>query len=354
MRALDIIAMRFAQQQLLGTAYATPTEIVAWMGAMQAQDFRMSLWAVGLRLPGSTRKTVMDDLESGMIVRTHVLRPTWHLVAAQDVRWMLALTADRIKAAAAAERRRLELDESLLRRTTKIIEKKLFDDEYCTRDSLIAEIRRAGIPVDPSRAAHIMIHVELLGLVGSGPQRGGKNAYFLLDAQLPPGPVYTREEALFHLAGRYFRSHGPATVRNFQWWSGLSAGDARRALALLENQVSHFQLEGESYWYFPDHAIPSLPSGSVTLLPAFDEYIVAYKNRSAVLSPLVQREVITVNGIFKPVLLWEGAAVGHWRVPPASENNFEPEIRYFDKAMPPAASDLRAALDRWGAFCKEL
>lgn len=327
----DIAVLRLAQQHITRNHHATPKDLVAWMGAMQAQDYRMSRWAIGLRLPGIDSETVEKAIEKGEIVRTHVLRPTWHLVAGEDLRWMLALTSRHILSASAAQRRSLELDDQVLGKTTRIIEKALSGGRELTREELMQQIKHAGIVTDTHRAVHIMFEAELKAVVCSGTMRGTKLTYCLVDEKIPSAKILTREESLYTLAMRYFNSHGPATVHDFQWWSGLPAGDARKALEMIPQEMASCVVNEKVYWFPRDIEMPESPGTFVGLLPAFDEYLVSYKDRSASLVQHSQKDVITVNGIFKPVIVVDGKVVGTWKKT-ASKNNIKIELEIFDNA----------------------
>lgn len=349
MTSSEIAGLRLALQQITVPRFNTPGELVAWMGAMQAQDYRMSKWAIGLRLPGTTNEVVEQAIDKGQIVRTHVLRPTWHLVAAKDIRWMLSLTAPHINAASAAQRRSLGIDEQLLTRTTDIIIKALSGGRQLTREELMQEVRKAGIMADSHRAVHIMFDAELKAIVCNGTMRGPKLTYRLMDEIIPPGHMFTREEALYQLALRYFSSHGPATVQDFQWWSGLPVGDARKALEMIKTTMTSIKTDQKEYWIPLEAAYLPKNIPDVCFLPAFDEFLVSYKDRTAVLHPDWHREAITVNGIFKPSILVEGKIAGTWSFT-NRKNKILFETGYFDPAMSLEAAVIDRALERLNDF----
>jgi hypothetical protein len=349
MTTAEIAGLRFTLQQISDTRFTTPGELVAWMGAMQAQDYRMSKWAIGMRLPGIMNEAVEQAIDKGEIVRTHVLRPTWHLVAAKDIRWMLSLTAPHINAASAAQRRSLGIDEQLLTRTTDIIIKALSGGRQLTREELMQEIRKTGIVTDTHRAVHIMFDAELKAIVCNGTMRGPKLTYRLMDEIIPPGDIYNREEALHQLALRYFSSHGPATVQDFQWWSGLPAGDTRKALEMIKKDMVCIKSDQKEYWVPRETVFLSKNIPEVCFLPAFDEFLVSYKDRTAVLHPDWHREAITINGIFKPSILVEGKVAGTWKHT-VKKNKLQIETGYFDPAMSLDAAVIDRALERLNDF----
>lgn len=308
----DIPRLRLYQHQLLHNKHTTPQALVAYLGAVQAQDYPMSKWAIGLRIAGlHTDHSIEAALDAGELVRTHVLRPTWHIVAASDVRWMLALTAKQIKSASAARDRDLGIDQALYTRCNDLIARALEGGRELTREAVILELEKSGIETNPSRAVHFMMNAEVDGIVCNGKMQGKSISYALMDEKIAKGPLYPREEALALLARRYFNSHGPATLPDFHWWSGLSMPDARLGLESIKSELESFESEGKTYWLRD----PSAPAAadSVFFLPAFDEYTVAYKDRSAVFSPQWHKDAITSNGIFKPIIVVNGQVKGIWK-----------------------------------------
>src|SRR3954469_11974682 len=235
-----VAAQRLAAQQIARSAFTTPAELVAWMGAIQAQDPLAGRWALGLRLGGSsgaagraraTADAIAHALADGSVLRTHVMRWTWQLVTPADLHWMLPLVAPRLMARAARRHRELALDATTFRRAEAAFTRALADGAHRTRAELGAALRAAGIAPDGQRLPHLLGHAELQGLLCSGAPRGNQATWALLARRAPhPGAELPREEALAELARRYFRSRGPATAADFAWWSGLSPADARAGL----------------------------------------------------------------------------------------------------------------------------
>lgn len=309
----DILRRRLAAQKLAGEKPATPIALLAELGAMQSQDYGMSKWAVGLRLEKSTHDEVEQAIDQGEILRIHVLRPTWHLVRAADVRWMLELTAPQIKAAMAFRDRQLELDEKIFRRCEKIIEKALARDRHLPRTALLPLLNKAGILTDENRSSHILLRAELDGIICSGPRQGKQFTYALLDERVPAATRLSPDEALAKLTKRYFNGHGPATLYDFCWWAGLSVTDGRKGIGLLGTAIEQVSVGDKQYWFLPGQDMaPPIPAA--LLLPAFDEWIIGYTDRSGLFATEHERNIITTNGIFRPVLLCNGQAAGSWRV----------------------------------------
>ncbi|MGE5406221.1 MAG: winged helix DNA-binding domain-containing protein [Methanosarcina sp.] len=306
----EISGLRLDSQNVASSRFSSPAEIAAWMGAIQAQDFAMSKWAIGIRLPGSTEKTINDAFNDGSILRTHVLRPTWHIVAADNIRWMLELTAPGIKASMRSRNIRLELDEAELIKYFDIITKALGRGPHLTREELTNELARENIRLDDNRAAHILMNAELDRMICSGALKNGKYTYALLDERFPAKFSIDRDEALQRLASIYYQSHGPATISDFGWWSGLPARDVKKATELVKADLSSMSIDSVTYYY----------SGNLKcydtdtyLFPAFDEIIISYRDRSAVLSLVHNRKAVSDNGIFRPVIMIDSQVAGIWK-----------------------------------------
>jgi len=348
----EIPALRLRTQQVSGSVYDTPAGLLSWMGAMQAQDYNMCMWAAGLRLPGTTLTDIVSAFNRGEILRTHVLRPTWHLVAPADIRWMLQLTAPNILRAINSMDRQIGLTAKTVAKAGRIILKVLEGKNALTREELMQAVSRAGIEVGPYIAAHLMFHAEQEGLVCSGPVKGKRQTYMLLDERVPAVGAIERDDALARLALRYFSSHGPATLADFTWWSGLNAGDARKGLEYVKSGLASFNCDGKDYWFREDSLSNKAGNEAVFLLPAFDEYLVSYKDRSDVLVKDRSREVITVNGIFKPVIIVKGKVAGLWRQDGKKESVtvtcsfFGPGTRYDRRQLQNAAKRFGAFLGR--------
>lgn len=284
MTPADITRIRLQSQHIAGRGLATPAKLVSWMGAMQAQDANMAKWAAGLRTVNGSLRQVDSALDAGILLRTHLMRPTWHLVHSDDVRWLLQLTAPQIKAAMRLRNKQLGLTGALFAKTAHLLETALQGHHYHTRDELTALLGKAKIKVNENRTAHIFMQAELDGLICSGPAVNNVSTYALLEERVICKKIYDREEALSVLAARYFRSRGPATVHDFTWWSGLPAAEAKRGLAMIGKRLACATMGRYDYWFDP--AFEDAPSigTSAYLLPAFDEFLIAYRDRTAALA----------------------------------------------------------------------
>jgi hypothetical protein len=284
-QAVSIATQRLRNQRITRAGPRSPESVVAWMGAVQAQEYGPAKWGLGIRAPRSTTNVAVERaIDRGQILRTHLLRPTWHFVTRADIRWMLELTAPNVHRTMSSYNRRLGLDAGVMIRALRVIERALAEYHHLTRRELGALLERSGLPGKSTELAHIAMHAELEGLICSGPRRGKQFTYALMSERAPDARRLPREEALGELARRYFRSHGPATLRDFVWWSGLKTTDARRGLEM--NRPISREVDGLKYWTVGRTAPASgRPKTIAHLLPVYDEYLVAYRDHKAVPRP---------------------------------------------------------------------
>jgi hypothetical protein len=312
-RVLPLLQHRLQAQAIADARFASPEDVVRWQVAVQAQDYLGSLWAVGLRMREASEAAVEHAIAQRRIVRTWPMRGTLHLVAADDVRWMLELLATRVIAANAARiERDFALDAKVLARCRRVVERVLADGHAMPRNELYAALDAAGIPTAQQRGLHITGRLAMEGLICCGPRVGKQPTFARLDLWVPQARRLPREEALAELALRYFNSHGPATVQDFAWWSGLTVKDAQAGLGMVQPQLQPHALEGRTYWHSP-HATTTVASGAIVLLPPFDEYLVGYKDRSAAVDPARNREIIGINGLVSPSIVLAGRIAGLWK-----------------------------------------
>ena len=304
---------RLHNQQIVNTSIQSIGKMAAWMGATQAQDYTHGKWAFGLRLPHTTDVDVEAAIDRGDIIRTHVLRPTWHFVAAEDLRWMLALSAPQINTAIATFNVTLGLDEHTFERSKAVMAKSLEGGLQLTREEIMADLGRAGIATDSLRGNHLMMRAEIDGLVCNGSRRGKQITYALIDDRVPKSKMLDRPAALEELARRYFRSHAPATLHDYQWWSGLKMPDARAGLEAIQSELVSETIGKQTFWMPNDFKASDADTSGPYLLPAFDEYLVSYRDRAASLDTSKKAQAITGNGIFKPVVLHNAWVQGVWQ-----------------------------------------
>jgi len=286
----DVARLRLQNQAVASTQFENPVDVVRWLGAVQAQDYLGSLWALGLRLRRATEASVERAVAARSIVRTWPLRGTLHFVAAEDVRWMLMLSCERTVARAASRYRQLGLDEATFSKSRRVLARALEGGRQLTRAELASALERRGISTEGQRLIHILNRSSLEGLTCYAARRGKQFTFALLDEWSPSGKRLTREEALAELAARYFESRGPATLQDFVWWSGLTTEDAKRGMAQVGTPR-------------PKQSSPN----SAHLLPAFDEYFVAYKDRQIAAGSLSTWDVLG------PTFVIDGIAAGKWK-----------------------------------------
>jgi Winged helix DNA-binding domain len=353
MTNLDIAHQRLHNQLISQRTFEKPGDVVEWLGAVQAQDYAAAKWAVGLRLQGTTDDDIEQAFAGGAILRTHLMRPTWHFVSPADIRWMLALTAPRINAANAYHYRRLELDDAIFTRSNAALANALQGGKQLTRPELVSMLKLAGITTgDLLRFAYIMMRAELDGIVCSGARRGKQFTYTLLDERAPQARTLDRDEALAEFARRYFTSHGPATLQDFVWWSGLTVADARAGLEMVTPQLMHEVINGQAYWFSMSTPPAKDLSQTIYLLPNFDEYTVGYTDRSAVIDVSDATKFDTRGNVLNPTIVMDGRVVGTWKRTLKKDaviitpNLFAPLNEAETRAFAAAANRYGAFLDR--------
>ena len=316
MEVKELLARRLENQRLGALRCARAVEVVSWFGAVQAQDFPGAAWAVTQRIGAENAPGEFAvAFARGDILRTHVMRPTWHLVAGADLPWLIELTGARVIRGAASRHRQLGLDAKTFARATGSSRRRWPDRGTARRAELGAVLAKGGVEIDAARLTHITMHAEMHGLICSGAPKGAAQTYALVRDRVPHPKNFERGDALAELARRYFRSHGPATMRDFRWWSGLAAADAREAGRNgLGDELVADEVEGDEYLSFDG---PAADLGAqVYLLPNFDEYTVAYAGRSALLEdPAPHRLDTRGNPIFQHVIVADGVIVGTWKRP---------------------------------------
>lgn len=304
---MNLVEQRIRNQRLSAPDCRKPVDVVRWFGAVQSQDFQAAKWALALRMPSATNATIEEAFNRGAILRTHVMRPTWHFVAREDIRWLLELTAAAVNVRCGSGYRMFELDDAVFKRSHKVLERALRDGNHLTRSELRRRLNESGVAANDSiRMGHILIRAELDRVVCSGPRAGKQFTYALFDERVPPTKALDRDEALAKLTRLYFRSHGPATLQDFVWWSGLSTADAKRCLEMVPLEKLTFQ--EKVYWRIGSGEAQER-STTAHLLPVYDEYFVAYKDRESVFGSLNGKSTWDSLG---PAIVINGVAAGTW------------------------------------------
>lgn len=347
MRPSEIPHARLHHQRLTSPRFKKPVDVVRWLGAVQAQEYAPAKWAIGQRMRRATDGDVERAFAEGSILRTHVLRPTWHFVAPEDIRWMLELTGPRIKTAIASYARSAGLDQSAFKRSGRLLKSALDGRRQLTRAALREAFQRERLPTTGIRFILMLMRAELDGLICSGSRAGKEFTYALLDDRAPGIPALTRNQALAELARRYFTSRGPATLQDFVWWSGLTTGDARTAIDLAASDLSREVIDDVVCWLPSSWRAVPRSAGAAHLLPVYDEYLVAYRNRAAALDPRYSKR--STNLLFGSTMVVNGRVVGTWKSTRGKDETlvtlspFAPLIGSVRRAMDDAAR-------RYGTF----
>jgi hypothetical protein len=312
MDRLDLVRQCFQTQHLTGPTLPDSAAVVAQLGAVQAQDIAGATWSVGQRVTGATAATVERALADGTILRTHVLRPTWHVVTPADIRWLQELTAPRVQAINQTMYRALELDPALLARCLSLFERALADGRHRTRTEVAALLQANGIVASGPRLAYIVMHAELSCVLCSGAPRGKQQTYALLAERAPGARSRPRDEALAELTARHFIGHGPATVTDFCRWSSLTVADARAGLAMLGARLERLTVDDQTYWCSADRP-PVAPAPPVAhLIPEYDEALYSYRDAPALDLPWTIDPATWQDAFYRPILI-DYQRAGTWR-----------------------------------------
>lgn len=345
----DIARFRLHVQRLCGPQFPTPAAAIDHFGAVQAQDFLASLWAVGQRVEGATEATVEQAIAERAIIRTWPLRGTIHFVTADDARWMLKLTAGRTLRSASRRLEELQLDSETFRHSREVISGALITNPITSRQDLLAALETAGIATQGQRGYHILWYHAHEGLIGIGPRLGKQQAFVLLDEWLPPGAEYSRDDALAELARRYFTGHGPATLDDYIWWSGLAPADARAGLEAVKQALIWEPIDGQEYWFTSVSPLAEAIGPVAHLLPVYDEYAIGYKDRRALLSAEMAALPDAGHGIFPAPILIDGQLVSTW-TRKLKKNSVVVAPNLFRSLDHQEKIALDAAVEHYGAF----
>lgn len=344
---MNPVSARLLNQQLICPQFSSPHEVVSWMGAMQAQDYRMMRWAVGMRTKRPSAKAFARDYDSGKIIRTHLLRTTWQLVTAEDYSWMLSLC--RRKALSGLRgwmhANGVEISPEEESRISGIFAEEVSGRNNVLKEDLVRALAERDIRMDDHRLSYHIRLAELSGLLCSGVLHPQKRTLALTSERIPSSASLPHEEALALLARKYFRSHSPATLQDFVWWSGLNIGDCRKAIGALEQELGLERWGGETYYIHRDSRTRGFRQGRVHLLPAYDEYLIGYKSRHIVLHPDHRHHAHDNSGTFWNVMLQDGHVVGNW-----SDAGSQPTVSLFHPDKSPDPEALQSELLRFGRF----
>jgi hypothetical protein len=336
----EIIQLRLHNQLISHYTFLKPAEVVAWMGAMQAQDYPGAKWSIALRLPAASDADIENAIGDRRFVRTWPMRGTLHFVAAADVRWMLKLLTSRVIANSAGRYKQLELDEKIFAKAKDILTRVLEGGKNLTRQALFQAFEAKGIHSGNQRGIHIIQKHAMEGLICFGSHEGKQPTFVLLDEWIPVTPVLAREEALAELARRYFTSHGPAMLKDFIWWTGLITASAKEAIELAKPSIAQLKINSNDYWYNPEMIMSDSKSNEAFLLPGFDEFVLGYTNRSGIIQDKHLKKLTPGGGTFNPTLVLNENINGTWKRI-IKKNKIDILITPFTKMT----SDQRKAVD---------
>jgi Winged helix DNA-binding domain len=310
----DIASQRLLNQRIASPTHNTSSDVVASLAGVQAQDYSGALWAIGLRLQEATEAGIKKAIADRTIIRTWAMRGTLHFVAASDARWILELLAPRMIAKSLGRNRQLELTGAIFARIEKVLVKALQGGRNLTRDAAYELLERARISTAGQRGIHILWHLAQQRVICFGAHAEKQPTFVLLDEWLPPTKKREHDEALAELARRYFSSHGPATLRDFVWWSGLKVSDAKAGLGMISPHLVQRAVGGTVYWMSDAATASRRVAAAVNLLPSFDQFLIGYKDRSASLDPRHAHKITPGgNGMMMQAVLNHGRVVGTWK-----------------------------------------
>jgi hypothetical protein len=346
----EIARRRLFAHHLTGELFASPVQAVHWLGAVQSQDYNGAKWAVAQRCRGADDAELDRFFDQGWILRTHVLRPTWHFLLPEDVGWMLELTGSRVLSGLRGRFRQLGIDSRTVERAKSAFAAALSGGRHLTRAELGQALTSTGISPEGQRLPHLISAAELDGLIISGPRRGKQFTYALLDERVVGARRLAGEDALGELARRYFRSRGPAQVPDFAWWSGLTLAQARAGIAAAGPDLERHDIQGREHWADAAAASPADAVGVAHLLPNFDECTVSYRDRAALLAgPAFDPRLFSFGSVLSNVVTIAGQVRGAWRrtgVAPA----LNLEIRVFGGMTGVERRAVESAGGRLGTF----
>jgi len=310
----EIAHQRLRGQGLSKKIFKDANDVVTQLGAVQAQDYAGAKWALGQRIKNATDAALDQAFADGSILRTHLLRPTWHFVSPADIRWMLKLTAPRVHAVNAFMYRQSGLDKATFKKSNMTLEKALYGGKHLTRTELASVLEKAGISAKGFRLGYLMMSAELDGVICSGARRGKQFTYALLEERVPQVKAISRDDALAELVKRYFNTRDPATVQDFAWWSGLTVSDAKNGIEANQAHLASEAINGQTYWFTKSALRPKDKSRTAYLLPNYDEYFIGFKDRSAIGEVAKQAGIKGDDpALIAHIIILDGQIVGGWR-----------------------------------------
>jgi hypothetical protein len=349
MKVQDILRLRLSNQQISGNNLKKPEEVVARLGAIQAQDYSGAKWSIGLRIKNCSEKDVENAIADRSIVRTWPMRGTLHFIAAQDVRWMLSLLTPRILSGMAGRHRQLELNSAILHKSHDLLAKAMEGGRQLMRSEIYHILENQGLATKDQRGIHIINYLAQIQLLCHGTHNDKQPTYVLLDDWITDSRKIDGDEALSEITLRYFASHGPATIQDFAWWTALKVSDAKKGLQAVSGNLDSSQCDGDVYW-FAKGLSDQIPAKTVHLLPGFDEYMLGYTNRSLMVGKeYLPRIVPGNNGMFMPTIVIDGEVKGLWKRT-IQRSTASIEILPFDKITQTNLDRIKSAVRRYEKY----
>jgi hypothetical protein len=347
----DIVRYRLHNQFLSHPDFTKPDQVVECLGAVQSQDYTGGKWALGIRMNGATDAAIDRAFNEGKILRTHILRPTWHFVAPKDIRWMLTLSAPRVHAVNGFMYRQQGLDREIIQKSYRVLENVLQGNKQLTRRELGSAFAKAGIKnAQGVRLGYFMMSAELDGIICSGARKGKQFTYALLEERAPKVKALERDETLAKLTRRYFATRGPATLHDFTWWSGLTMAEAKEGIELVKSQFANEVFEDQTYWFANSVSPVKEKSPTAHLLPNYDEYFIGFKDRSAIGKVANLANVEANNPAFLAhIVIIDGQIVGGWKRT-LKKDAVLVELNLITKLTKSENEAVMAAIEQYGKF----
>ena len=311
---MNPVAIRLLNQQLIAPQFDTPAEVVRYMGAMQAQEYRMMRWAVAMRTRKPSHKAFKQAFDEGQIIRLHLMRGTWQLVCAEDYWSMIDLFAPKAIAVTKGwmNSNKISIPDDELMRVRDILIQSATDKRSVTKEDFILALAERNLQMDDHRLSYHIRMAELSGVLCSGDLLPMKATYALAADKMKSSVKMERDEALAHFTRKYFQSRQPATLEDFVWWSGLNISDCRKGIALLGDYIHVERYRGREFYLTDDCRKRGFRKGKFLLIPPYDEYLIGYKSRDIVLPHEHRHHAHNNSGIFQPVIAYDGTICGNW------------------------------------------
>lgn len=344
---MNLVAIRLLNQQLCAPQFTTPAEVVSHMGAIQAQDYRMMRWAVTMRTKKPSAEAFGKAFDSGQIIRAHLMRGTWQLISADNYRWMHHLLAPKSKTVIKGwmSANHISIPDSELADIRQLLVSTTARLTSAVKEDYAETLIQHGITMDDHRLTYHIRFAELDGVLCSGNLHPSKATYALAGQKIPQSPNLDYDEALALLARIYFQSHCPATLEDFAWWSGLGLSACRKALSMIESELTHCKWNSYDFVLTDNCRTKGYRNGQTLLIPPFDEYLIGYKSRDLVLAPENRHLAHNNSGIFYPIIAHNGTICGNWST---TKKGCQPV--FFKDADIPEPQSLNAEIERFEKY----